>query len=434
MRPALAHALHPVFGALLVAAIMAASILLVGEAGRLSHWETQRAELDDIRYGALDADEWVARLTTVAAREIDEFEVTPENRPHIKALLTRLVDRLIVEVPRIMTSLEDGGDNLVERLFGSTANRTVELLVEASGLRGKAPEIADALIDELQQPETKKELVYMLHGALESVARDTFAEVDRSPLRRIEAAYGCASPAACRDALGVRIENADRRATLLLAAMVAASLMLVLLAFVRFRSQPRFTAALLCIAAAALLYAGVGAPMIQIDARLAEMRFHLMGAAVNFENQVIYFQSKSILEVVEVLARTGQPDMLLVGGLIALFSIGFPLAKIIATALLAFRPGSRAPSPLLRFFAWHASKWAMADVFVVAMFMAYIGMRGLVGDQLGKLAAAERPLEVLTTNGTSLEPGFWAFLIFALYGILMAALVQRWREGPAADR
>lgn len=434
MRPALAHAIHIVFGALLVAAIAAASAMLVVEADRLSHLETERAELDDIRYGALDADEWVARLTAIGAREIEEFEVTPENRPHIKALLTRLVDRLIVEVPRIMTTLEDGGDNLVERLFGSTANRTVELLVDASGLREKAPEIADALIDELQQPETKKELVYLLHGALESVARDTFAQVDRSPLRRIEAAHGCASPAACRAALDLRIDSADRRATLLLAAMVAASLMLVLLALARFQPQPRFTAALLCIAAAALLYAGVGAPMIQIDARLAEMRFHLMGAAVSFENQVLYFQSRSILEVVEVLARAGQPEMLLVGGLIALFSIGFPLAKILATALLAFRPGQGAPGPLLRFFAYHASKWAMADVFVVAMFMTYIGVRGLVGDQLGRISAAERPMEILTTNGTALEPGFWAFLIFALYGILMAALVQRWRERPAPDQ
>lgn len=433
MRSSLAESFRSVAGAFLAAGIVVLAILLAQHAGRLSHWETDRAELDSIRYGALDADEWVARLTTIGARQIQNFEVTPENRPHLKVLLTNLVDRLIVEVPRILTALEDGSDNLVDRLFGTTANRTVELLVEASGLRDKAPEIADALIDELQQPDTKKELVYALHGALESVARDTFGKVDRAPLRRIEATHGCASVPACRETLTARIEAADRSATLLLAGLVAAAIALILVCLGRYRVRPRSTGAFLAVAALALLYAGVTSPMIQIDARIAEFEFHLMGDHIRFENQVLYFQSKSILDVVQVLWRSGEADMLLVAGLIALFSIGFPLAKIVVTMALAMRPGDGAPGPVMRFFAYHSSKWAMADVFVVAMFMAYIGMRGLVGDQLGQLEAVKRPVEVFTTNGTALEPGFWAFLIFALYGILMATLVQRGRERPAPD-
>ena len=432
MRSYFASGVYLVAGVALVAAIAVCSVLLVREANDLSSMETDRAELDSIRYGALDADEWVARLTEIAGREIETFEVTPENRPHLKTLLTRLVDRLIVEVPQIMTRLDEG-DNAIERLFGSTANRTMELLLDASGLRGKAPEIADSLIDELEQPETKKELVYLVHGALESVARDTFSDVDRTPLRRVEAAYGCASVAACRDALGPRIEAADRNAGLLLAGLLVFSILLLLVALGRFRARPRTTGAFLALAALALLFAGVTSPMIQIDARVAEFTFHLLGDEVRFENQVLYFQSKSILDVVAVLARAGAPDMLLVAGLIALFSIGFPVLKILLSGVLVMRGRDRAPAPVLRFFAYHSSKWAMADVFVVAMFMAYIGMRGLVGDQLDQLQSANRPLEVFTTNGTALEPGFWAFLIFALYGILMAMLVQRWREGPAQD-
>ncbi len=213
----------------------------------------------------------------------------------------------------------------------------------------------------------------------------------------------------------------------MLTGAAALALLLLMLAWRTFAYAPRRIAPLLVLAASGLLAAGVLAPMIQIDARISSLEFHILGDAIRFDDQVLYFQSKSILDVVEILFRGGQPDLLLVGGLIALFSIGFPLMKMLSTLLLVWRRDSDEPGRLMSFFSFHSSKWAMADVFVVAMFMAFIGMRGLVNDQLGSMETSDT-VTVLTTNGTALEPGFWAFLMFAIFGIAMAVLAQRWKS------
>jgi hypothetical protein len=40
---------------------------------------------------------------------------------------------------------------------------------------------------------------------------------------------------------------------------------------------------------------GVLTPMLEVEARISQLRFMLMGYPVEFSNEVFYFQSKSIL-------------------------------------------------------------------------------------------------------------------------------------------
>ena len=70
----------------------------------------------------------------------------------------------------------------------------------------------------------------------------------------------------------------------------------------------------------------------------------------------------------------------------------------------------------------------MADVLVIAIFMAYIGFSGLVGSQLGDLRHASTAVDVLTTNGTILAPGFYLFLGFVLASLWLSSILA-WRLG-----
>jgi predicted exporter len=56
--------------------------------------------------------------------------------------------------------------------------------------------------------------------------------------------------------------------------------------------------------------------------------------------------------------------------------------------------------------------------------MAYIGFSGLVGSQLGSLSRAAKAVEVLTTNGTTLAPGFFLFLAFVLASLLLSTVLE----------
>jgi hypothetical protein len=181
---------------------------------------------------------------------------------------------------------------------------------------------------------------------------------------------------------------------------------------------------LLTLATLVLLVGGVLTPMISIEAGIEELRLQLLGEPVVFRDQVIYFQSKSVIDVVRVLAETGKADMLLVAGLIALFSVAFPAAKVAASFVYFHDWRGLRDSGLVRFFALKSGKWSMADVMVVAMFMAFVGFRGLVASQLGSLGGAGPTVDVLTTNGTGLEVGFYLFLAFCLASLALSAALD----------
>jgi hypothetical protein len=50
-------------------------------------------------------------------------------------------------------------------------------------------------------------------------------------------------------------------------------------------------------------------------------------------------------------------------------------------------------------------KWSMADVMLVAIFMAYIGFSEIAGEQLRQLEGMTTNMEVLTTNKSNLQIG-----------------------------
>ena len=64
--------------------------------------------------------------------------------------------------------------------------------------------------------------------------------------------------------------------------------------------------------------------MIDIDARLNAFNVILMGEPISFDEQVIYFQTKSILDVTKTLWQGQGFDLKLVGALVFSFSVVFP--------------------------------------------------------------------------------------------------------------
>jgi hypothetical protein len=174
-----------------------------------------------------------------------------------------------------------------------------------------------------------------------------------------------------------------------------------------------------------VLSAGLTTPMIEIDARFKEVNFMLIGEEISFSDQVIFFQSKSIVDVVTILLETGKYDALLVGILILVFSIVFPIAKLLATQFYLVSKKRWRHNKIVHFFAFKSGKWSMADVYVIAIFMAYIGFQGILEDQLAILNVETDALVSVSTNETSLQPGFILFIAFVLFSLLLSVILQR---------
>ena len=173
-----------------------------------------------------------------------------------------------------------------------------------------------------------------------------------------------------------------------------------------------------------LLLLGISLPMIDIDARLNSFAFTLMDEPISFDEQVIYYQSKSILEVTQTLWSSGGIDLKLVGVLVLLFSIVFPFFKLVLSAFYLFVEKIR-HSNLAQNIIFHLGKWSMADVFVVALFMAYIGLYGLIASQLDTISQNQGGFAVETINYSSLAPGALFFTSYTLLSVYIGILINK---------
>jgi hypothetical protein len=165
--------------------------------------------------------------------------------------------------------------------------------------------------------------------------------------------------------------------------------------------------------------------MIEIDARIKELTFHLIGEPIEFKDQVIFFQSKSIVDVVHILLEAGKYDSILVGILILVFSILFPIAKVLSTKLYLLGKAKWRNNKVICYFAFKSGKWSMADVYVIAIFMAYIGFKGILDNQIKGLTMQTDSLVSLSTSETSLQPGFVLFVGFVLFSLILSEVLTR---------
>ena len=173
-----------------------------------------------------------------------------------------------------------------------------------------------------------------------------------------------------------------------------------------------------------LLAVGLTASMIEVDARIKSFDFVLPGEHIVFKNQVLFFQSKSILDVVKVLITQHAADSVGVGILILVFSIIFPIMKLSATGIHLLSKKRLAENKIIKYFAFQSGKWSMADVIVIAILMTYVGLNGQLEDHLQSMNIPTGSLSIIATNNTALQPGYIIFICFVLYGLILSTILK----------
>jgi hypothetical protein len=72
------------------------------------------------------------------------------------------------------------------------------------------------------------------------------------------------------------------------------------------------------------------------------------------------------------------------------------------------------------FFVFRSGKWSMADVMVIAIFMAYIGFSGILTEQLTQLENLSPSLDIISTNESNLRTGFYLFSGYVLLSLMIS--------------
>lgn len=164
------------------------------------------------------------------------------------------------------------------------------------------------------------------------------------------------------------------------------------------------------LAALGLFFPGILFPMFSFN---MEMAANLSGSKLGTS---IVDKELSIVATIDELWHD---QRLLVAGLIFLFSVGIPLIKSILVSIAYFMRHSQVEKKLLTFVA-HIGKWSMADVFVIAVFLAILSTNHADTSDTHQLSVFgfKIVLDISTQTLSAAGEGFYYFTGYCLLSLL----------------
>jgi len=377
---------------------------------------TDLAEISHVRYGVLNADRWVESLVPILEARIDALDFQPADNASLRSMVEGALYRLVDGLKENMS-----GKNSQSAGNGGLAGQANAFLVNmvAGALRPHVPEYANVVLKELGKPESKDAVKQYLKNALAQGARDTFGNVDPGTYSTLLKRHGCGNGDACKQVLAEQIRQADAKIFYWYWAVLLSSALALVLLMRGQRILRRSSTAVLLLFCMVLLAGGLLTPMIEVEAKIPQLSITFLGKPIAFSDQVLYFQSKSVLEVFRALITTSRPDMWAVGILVLMFSVIFPALKILASALCLHRPSLLRENRVVRFLVLESSRWSMADVMALAIFMAFVAFNGLIGNAIGTLKDAG-PTVAIPTDSSRILPGYYLFIGFCLASLFVS--------------
>lgn len=374
-------------------------------------------ELSDVKYGVFNVDEWKEILTTIFTKKIDEFEIAGKDRKEMRVKIKQLITDGIAD---FKAGIKDRSLNSVKDFL---MNSALSLNEEFDLIEEDIPALTDRIMEIADDPNNKKLIKNILINKLDGYADSTFAEMDYTVRDSLLLKYDQTGVVSAKNVLQFQLNDLQDKSRTFKYMLLGLAILVASLMFL-FKEMSRIEVALLSVICSFFLVIGLFLPMIEIDARLANVSMTFMGEGISFQDQVLYFKSKSIVEVVTLMLTQGGVDLLIVGILVFLFSVLFPWSKLISGVVLVFSSKLQ-DNKVLNFLVFKTGKWSMADVMVVAIFMAYIGFSGILTEQLDQIQGLSSKIELLTTNESNLQIGFYSFAMFAVLGLLLSGKVKR---------
>lgn len=379
---------------------------------------TDLAEITHARYGILSADQWRAIIGPMLNAQVDKLDLKGQSkslRPMVERSLYALLDNIKTQMtsPNAKASGKPGGGNAM----------LVSMII--ASLRPHVPEYTDVVMVELAKPGTQKSFRDSIRGVLADAVKNTFSATDMTAFSAILKRYGCSSGAVCAETLGKQIEEADTKLTRYYLTVLASAALGFILLMVGKPTLSRGALVVLMLFCISMLAGGVLSPMLEVEVRVTKLDATLLGTPIEFRDQSLYYRSKTVLEVSQTLIQMGRPEMTLVAVLVILFSVVFPALKILALGACLFRPALLRTNPLVKLLAFGLSKWSMADVMVLAIFMSFVAFNGVIGSAWDGLRVAQNIQQVLIpTNASKILPGYYLFIGFCLSSIFLSTKLE----------
>jgi hypothetical protein len=413
--------------------ILGLSVLLAGEAYfgfRLHALSAEQEQIkedysmsNNITFGLFSVDQWRDKIAAVVNHQVNDFKMTAEQKKALQAQIEQqlrsLVGKMVAKINKPQKTL---GGKLKKLAFNT--------MVNTDDIEAQIPAFARTIIDKVNSPASTRRLKDIAGGKIGQLEKQTFDSTSVANVqvtRYLYRKYHVSDPVAYNNEINSRLARI-RTVTYNYAYAMLGCLIAALALWWPLRKQAHLQTILFIMSllfAFVLLAVGVTASIIELDARIQSLNFMLLGEKVVFQNQVLFFQSKSLLAIVETLISQSKPDAVVVGALILLFVIVLPVLRLVASGIHIVSSKRFAENKVVRYLAFDSGKWDMSDVMVVGILMTYIGLNGILKSQLSNLNIHNSVLTTVTANNTSLQPGYIIFVGYVIYAFVLGYILKR---------
>jgi hypothetical protein len=381
------------------------------------------SNINNITFGLFSVDQWRDKVEGIVNHQVRHFTLNPKQKKELQ-----------VEVQQIILALVNKAEALLNKkptsIGGKIKKLAVKTFVNTDKIKAQVPAFAKTIIAKIDNPQSKNKLSTLALAKFDKAQQsgyiDSTLSAKDSVMNKMYHKYHVSSADELNNKLTALLDS-TRANTYGYSFGMLGCVVVVLMFWWVLRKRVELHATLFVMSlmfAFILLAVGLTASMIEVDARIQSLDFVLLGEHAVFKNQVLFFQSKSILDVVEVLVKQPAIDSIGVGILILAFSILFPIMKLSSTGIHLLSKRKLAENRIIKYFAFQSGKWSMADIIVIAILMTYIGLNGLLESQLTSLNIKSDFLTILTTNNTALQPGYIIFISFVLYGLVLSTILK----------
>jgi len=413
---------------ILLVFLISMSVNLIQVGNQIKTYKMDYSTLHSVQYGMFNSDIWTEKITNIIDTKIETFNFNTESREEVKGYIKAIIETLIIEAERAVKERNHKKRGFFDSIIGSTKQVITDSLIDFKDLRNRVPEFTDSVMKEVEKPENQALAKKVMREKLKEFMSNKFVKsTDMHDYDAVISKYKAKDLNTCNKIIDKHIHSLHIEMESYMKKMLGVSFIIILIVLFQGALQS-FALFILSGTTITLLISGITMPMLDIEAKISKLTFNILEKQVIFENQILFFQSKSIADLVHLLLDSGKAKMMFVGVLLVMFSIIFPTLKLISTTMYFYSKSFIGNNPITRFFALKSTKWSMADVFVVSIFMAYLGLDGVVSNELRHLEEKGEPINIITTNGTHLEVGFFLFLGFVLTSFVLAHLVGKYKR------
>lgn len=401
---------------------------LIRDYGIYTELKEDRAEINKVNYGLFNLQLWKKEAMSVFQNRIQDFDIAPSAYKEVEAELEkylRSIYRDYIESGKIFEGVFESAEKSekVNKFFLKLIKENVGEQIQNLHIQKFIPGMAKELASELKKQEPR--IKEVMQNELKKMLKDEDSESFTDPRQNIYSKYSTNDLEDTNLILDEKILQSESNISYDIRYLYVLLIFIIVIATTGYKILgANLYISVLTLSSIVFLMAGVSLPMIDIEAILNAFQLNVLGTSIGFNHQVIYFQSKSILDVTRTLIEGRGIDLKIVGLMILAFSIVFPFFKLLFSAFFLYSNRLQ-NSRVVKNLIFYLGKWSMADVFVVAMFMAYIGFQGLVTAQLGDIARNESGFAVETLNKSKLSPGALFFTTYCILSIITGILIHK---------